>query len=89
MKDFLESSLKIESAALKRAGELLLDLDLEKYLNFIIFERYSPANGNQGQYKIVVPAFGAASAAPNTCTTILCLFTYAAFHLGLHCLVHI
>ena len=44
----------------------------EKYLNFTIFlKRHSPVIGDQNQYKIVVPLFGAAYAATNKGTTIL------------------
>ena len=63
----LVKSLKIQSA-LKSNGKSLKGL--EKPLNLIV-DRYL------NQYKIVVPLFGAANAAPNKGTAILYLFSNA------------
>ena len=68
MNGFLEKSLKIKSA-LKSAGESLRNH--EKYLN-LFSKIHSSVNGEQDQYKIFVPLFGVADAAPNKGTIILC-----------------
>ena len=65
---FLEKSLKIKSA-LKSTGKSLKSL--EKSLNSTIFVGLSTVDRDLNQYKIVVPLFGAANAAPNKGTTIL------------------
>ena len=65
---FLEKSLKIKSA-LKSTGKSLKSL--EKSLNSTISVRLSTVERDRNQYKIVVPLFGAAYAAPNIGTTIL------------------
>ena len=62
LEGFLELSLKIKSA-LKRTGKSLKRL--EKSLVGL-----STVNRNLNQYKIVVPLFGPAYAAPNKDTTI-------------------
>ena len=64
----LEKSLKIKFA-LKNTWKTLKGL--EKSLNFIIYRRIQHCLWNLNQYKIVVPLFGAAYAAPNKGTTIL------------------
>ena len=48
---------------------------LEKSLNFTIYRRIQYCFGDLNQYKIVVPLFGAAYAAPNIGTAILYLFS--------------
>ena len=64
LEGFLDKSLKIKYA-LKRSGKSLKDL--KKSLNSSIF---SVGLKDQDQYKIDVPLFGAANAAPNKGTTI-------------------
>ena len=65
LEGFLEKSLKIKSA-LKSTGKSLL----EKSLNSTIFCRTEHSDIDLNHYKIVVPLFGAAYAAPNKGTTI-------------------
>ena len=62
LKGFLEKSLKIKSA-LKSSGKSLKSL--EKSLNSTIFVGLSTVDRDLKWYKIVVPLFGAAYAAPN------------------------
>ena len=69
LEGFLEKSLKIKSA-LKSTGKSLNSL--EKSLNSTIFCRTCTVNRGLNQYKIAVPLVGAACAAPNIGTTILC-----------------
>ena len=64
LQDWLEKSLKIK-LALKSTWKTLKGL--EKSLNFTIYRRIQHCL----QYKIVVPLFGAAYAAPNKGATIL------------------
>ena len=66
LEGFLEKSLKNKSA-LKSTGKSLKSP--EKSLNSTIF--CSTVDRDLNQYKIVVPLFGAAYAAPNIGTTIL------------------
>ena len=66
---FLEKSLKIKYA-LKSTGKSLKGLG--KSLNSTISVGLSTVDRDLNQYKIVVPLFGAAKAAPNKGTTILC-----------------
>ena len=68
LEGFLEKSLKIKSA-LKSTGKSLKSL--EKSLNSTIFCRLSTVDRDQNRYKIVVPLFGAAYAAPNIGTRVL------------------
>ena len=69
LEGFLEKSLKIKSA-LKSTGKSLQTL--EKSLNSTIFcIGLSTVDRQINQYKIVVPLFGAAYAAPNIGTTVL------------------
>ena len=70
IQDCLEKSLKIKFA-LKSTWKTLKGL--EKYLNFTIYRRIQNCFGDLNQYKLVVPLFGAAYAAPNQIqgTTIL------------------
>ena len=70
LEGFLEKSLKIKSA-LKSTGKSLNIL--EKSLNSTIF--CSTVDRDLNQYKIAVPLFGAACAAPNIGTAILYLFS--------------
>ena len=63
----LEKSLKIKSA-LKSTGKSFKGL--EKLLNSSIFCGLNSVDRDLNQYKIVVPLFGAANAAPNKATTI-------------------
>ena len=63
LEGFLEKSLKIK-IALKSTGKSLKGL--EKSLDFSI----SVVDRDLNQYKIVVPIFGAANAAPNKGTAI-------------------
>ena len=73
LEGFLEKSLKIKSA-LKNTGKSLKSL--EKSLNStLFFIGLSTVDGDQNQYKIVVPLFGAAYASPHIGTTILSLFS--------------
>ena len=65
LEGFLEKSMKIKYA-LKSTGKSLKSL--EKSLNSTIF---STVDRDLNNYKIVVPLFGAANAAPNKGTTIL------------------
>ena len=60
--------MKIKSA-LKSTGKSLKSL--EKSLNSTNFCSTSTVDRDLNQYKIVVPIFGAADAAPNKGTTIL------------------
>ena len=64
----LEKSLKIKFA-LKSTGKILKGL--EKSLNFTIYRRVQHCFRDLNLYKIVVPLFGAAYAAPNKGTLIL------------------
>ena len=57
-------------SALESTGKSLKSL--EKSLNSTIFVGLSTVDRDLNQYKIVVPLFGAAYAAPNIGTTILC-----------------
>ena len=66
--DFLEKYLKIK-AALKRTGKSLKILELS--LNSTILVGLSTVDRDLSQYKIVVPLFCAAYAAPNIGTLIL------------------
>ena len=63
---FLEKSLKIKSA-LKSTGKSLISL--KKSLFFSV--GLSTVDRDLNQYKITVPLFGAANAAPNKGTIIL------------------
>ena len=73
LEDFLEKSLKIKFA-LKSTGKS--PKSLEKSLNSTLFSLgLSTVDRDQNQYKIVVPLFGAAYAAPNIGTTIIYLFS--------------
>ena len=65
---FLEKSLEIKSA-LKSTGKSFKNL--EKSLNSTIFCRTWHSDIDLNHYKIGVPLFGAAYAAPNKGTTIL------------------
>ena len=69
LEGFLEKSLKIKSA-LKSPGKSLKSL--ENYLILRFSEGLSTVDGDPNRYNIVVPLFGAAYAAPNIGTTILC-----------------
>ena len=60
-------------SALKSTGKSLKSL--EKSLNSTIFFRTGTEDRDLNQYKIVVPLFGAAYAAPNIGTTILYQFS--------------
>ena len=68
IQDCLEKSLKIKFV-LKSTGKILKGL--EKSLNFTIYRKVQHCLRDLNQYKIVVPLFGAAYAAPNKGTTIL------------------
>ena len=68
LEGFLEKSLKIEYV-LKSTGKSLKSL--EKSLNSTIFCRISTFDRDLNQYKIVLPLFGAAYAAPNKGAMIL------------------
>ena len=68
LEGFLEKFLKIKSA-LKSTEKSLKSL--EKSLNSTIFCRTKHSDIDLNHYKIVVPLFGAAYAAPNKGTTIL------------------
>ena len=69
LEGFLEKSLKIKSA-LKRTGKSLKAM---KSPSILLFSAgLSTVDRDRNQYKIVVPLFGAAYAAPNIGTTILC-----------------
>ena len=69
LEGFLEKSFKIKSA-LKSTGKLLKSL--EKSLNLVLFSvGLSTVDKELNQYKMLVPLFGAAYAAPNIDTTIL------------------
>ena len=72
LEGFLEKSLKVKYA-LKSTGKSLKCL--EKSLNLTIYRRIQHCFGDLNQYKIVVPLFGAAHAAPNKGTTILYQFS--------------
>ena len=76
LEGFLEKSLKIKSS-LKSAVKPLESL--EKSLNSTIFVGLSTLDRELNQYKIVVPLFGAAYAAPNIDTTILYQFSSTNF----------
>ena len=66
LEGFLEKSLKIKSA-LKSTGKSLISL--KKSLFFSV--GLSTVDRDLNQYKITVPSFGAANAAPNKGTIIL------------------
>ena len=68
IQDCLEKSLKMKFA-LKSTWKT--HKGLEKSLNFTIYRRIQQCFGDLKQYKIVVPLFGGAYAAPNKGTTIL------------------
>ena len=68
LEGFLEKSLKIKSA-LKNTGKS--PKSLEKSLNSTVFIGLSDVHRDLNQYKIAVPLFGAAYAAPNKGTTVL------------------
>ena len=68
LEGFLEKSTKIKSALKSTRKQLK---SLEKSLNFTIYRRIQQFFVDLNQYKIVVPLFGAAYAAPNKGTTIL------------------
>ena len=68
LEGLLEKSLKIKSALKGTAKSLR---GLEKSLNSIIFWGHNTVDRDLNQYKIVMPLFGAAYAAPNKSTTIL------------------
>ena len=72
LEGFLDKSLKIKYAW-KSTGKSLKSL--EKSLISTISVRLSTVDRDLYQYKIVVPLFGAAFAAPNIGTTILYLFS--------------
>ena len=76
LEGFLEKSLKIKSA-LKSAGKSLKGL--EKSLNSSISVELNTVDRDLNQYKIVVPLFGAANAAPNKGTTISYSFSSTNF----------
>ena len=63
----LEKSMKIKFSLKSTLRTLKC---LKKSLNFTIDRRIQLCFGDLNQFKIVVPVFGAAYAAPNTCTTI-------------------
>ena len=65
----LEGFLEKIKCALKSTGKSLKSL--EKSLNCTIFCRNSTVDRDLNQYKIIVPLFGAAYAAPNIGITIL------------------
>ena len=67
LESFLEKSLKIKSA-LKSTGKSRKSL--VKFLNSTIVCRTYHFDRDLNQYKIVVPLFGAAYAAPNKSKTI-------------------
>ena len=67
LEGFLEKSLNIKSA-LKSTGKSLKSL--EKSLNSLFSVGLSTVDRDLNQYKIVVPLFGAAYAAPNIGTTL-------------------
>ena len=67
LEGFLEKSLKMKSAWKSTRKSLK---SLEKSLNSTICCRTSTVDRDLNQYKIVVPSFGAAYAAPNVGTTI-------------------
>ena len=73
---FLEKSLKIKYA-LKSTGKSLKCL--EKTLNPSNFCGLDTVDRDLKQYKIAVPLFGAANAAPNKGTTILDYFSSTYF----------
>ena len=73
---FLEKSLKIKST-LKSTGKPLKSL--EKSLNSTISVRLSTVDRDLNHYKIVMPLFCAAYAAPNEGTTIFYLFSNTNF----------
>ena len=66
LEGFLEKSLKIKYA-FENTGKSFKGL--EKSLNSV---GLNTVDRDLNQYKIVVPLFGAANAAPNKGTTILC-----------------
>ena len=68
IQDCLEKSLKIKFA-LKSTGKTLKGLEKSVYLT--IYRRIHTVFGDLNQYRIVVPLFCAAYAAPNKGTTIL------------------
>ena len=68
LQDCLEKSLKIKFA-LKSTGKILKGL--ENSLNFTIYRKVQHCFRDLNQFKIVVPLFDAAYAAPNKGTTIL------------------
>ena len=68
LEGFLEKSLKIKSA-LKSTGKLLKSLESPYIILFSV--GLSTVDRGLNQYKIDVPLFGAAYAAPNIGTTIL------------------
>ena len=72
LEGFLEKSLKIKSA-LKSTGKSLKSLESPLILLFSV--GLSTVDRDLNQYKIVVPKFGAAYAAPNKGTPILYLFS--------------
>ena len=74
LEGFLEKSLKIKSA-LKSTGKSLKGI--ERSLNSSVFCR--TVDRDLYQYKIVVPLFDAANAAPNKGTTISYSFSNANF----------
>ena len=72
LEGFLEKSMKIKPA-LKSTGKLLKGL--EKSLNSLFSLELNTVDRDLNQYKIVVPLFGAANAAPNKDTTISSSFS--------------
>ena len=72
IQDCLEKSMKIKFV-LKSTWKILKGL--EKFLNFTKYWRIQQCFWDLNQYKIVVPVFGAAYAAPNKGTTILYKFS--------------
>ena len=72
LEGFLEKSLKIKST-LKSTGKSLKNP--EKSLNSTILQELALLIRDLNQYKIVVPLFGAAYAAPNIGTIILYKFS--------------
>ena len=76
LEGFLEKSLKIKYA-LKSTGKSLQTLKSPWILLFSV--GLNTVDLDQNLHKIVVPLFGAANAAPNKGTAILCLFSSINF----------
>ena len=71
LEGFAENSLKIKSAV-NSTGKS--QSSLEKSLNFTIFIKINTVDRDLNQYKIVVPLFGAAYAAPNQAQHFMLIF---------------